>query len=167
MGKPFLNCFIIPAYSSCNFSSVFWYPFLRPTFPPLELYFPFPELSLYLMFSLPVSAQVPKTAMKIVKKGCSLPSVLKTDNCSLGNDAPKNMAKLWPRLGYKRKKILHFRSFGVTCKISLVPGTGLEPALLSEHAPETCASTNSATRALLVASTSRDICWYFCAQDKT
>ncbi len=30
---------------------------------------------------------------------------------------------------------------------SLVPGTGLEPALLSEHAPETCASTNSATRA--------------------
>ena len=29
----------------------------------------------------------------------------------------------------------------------LVPGTGLEPALLSEHAPETCASTNSATRA--------------------
>ncbi len=32
-------------------------------------------------------------------------------------------------------------------KFSLVPGTGLEPALLSEHAPETCASTNSATRA--------------------
>ena len=29
----------------------------------------------------------------------------------------------------------------------LVPGTGLEPALLSEHAPETCASTNSAIRA--------------------
>ena len=32
-------------------------------------------------------------------------------------------------------------------KFSLVPGTGLEPALLSEHAPETCASTNSAIRA--------------------
>ena len=36
------------------------------------------------------------------------------------------------------------RPFGL---LSLVPGTGLEPALLSEHAPETCASTNSATRA--------------------
>ena len=59
----------------------------------------------------------------------------------------ENMAKLWPKLGYKRKKILHFHSFRVTCKIFLVPGTGLEPALLSEHAPETCASTNSATRA--------------------
>ena len=30
----------------------------------------------------------------------------------------------------------------------LVPGTGLEPAHLSIHAPETCASTNSAIRAL-------------------
>ena len=59
----------------------------------------------------------------------------------------EKVAKLWPKLGYKRKKILHFRSFRVTCKIFLVPGTGLEPALLSEHAPETCASTNSATRA--------------------
>ena len=29
----------------------------------------------------------------------------------------------------------------------LVPGTGLEPAHLSIHAPETCASTNSAIRA--------------------
>ena len=28
-------------------------------------------------------------------------------------------------MGYKRKKILHFHSFRVTCKISLVPGTGL------------------------------------------
>ncbi len=37
---------------------------------------------------------------------------------------------------------------GKTCALpSVVPGTGLEPALLSEHAPETCASTNSATRA--------------------
>ena len=33
-------------------------------------------------------------------------------------------------------------------KFSLVPGTGLEPAHLSIHAPETCASTNSAIRAL-------------------
>ena len=38
---------------------------------------------------------------------------------------------------------------GESCDLpSVVPGTGLEPALLSEHAPETCASTNSATRAL-------------------
>ncbi len=59
----------------------------------------------------------------------------------------EKVAKRWPKLGYKRKKILRFHSFRVTCKISLVPGTGLEPALLSEHAPETCASTNSATRA--------------------
>ena len=59
----------------------------------------------------------------------------------------EDFLKIWPRLGYKRKKILLFHSFWVTCKISLVPGTGLEPALLSEHAPETCASTNSATRA--------------------
>ena len=40
-----------------------------------------------------------------------------------------------------KKKTFWRRSF------LLVPGTGLEPALLSEHAPETCASTNSATRA--------------------
>ena len=31
----------------------------------------------------------------------------------------------------------------------LVPGTGLEPARLAAHAPETCASTNSAIRALV------------------
>ena len=60
----------------------------------------------------------------------------------------EKVAKRWPRLGYKRKKILRFHSFRVTCKISLVPGTGLEPAHLSIHAPETCASTNSAIRAL-------------------
>ena len=36
----------------------------------------------------------------------------------------ENMAKPWPKLGYKRKKILLFHSFKVTCKISLVPGTG-------------------------------------------
>ena len=59
----------------------------------------------------------------------------------------EKVAKRWPKLGYKRKKILLFHSFRATCKISLVPGTGLEPALLSEHAPETCASTNSAIRA--------------------
>ena len=59
----------------------------------------------------------------------------------------ENVAKWWPKLKHKRKKILLFHSFRVTCKISSVPGTGLEPALLSEHAPETCASTNSATRA--------------------
>ena len=59
----------------------------------------------------------------------------------------EKVAKLWPKLGYKRKKILLFRSFWTTCKISLVPGTGLEPAHLAIHAPETCASTNSATRA--------------------
>ena len=31
---------------------------------------------------------------------------------------------------------------------NVVPRTGLEPACLSTHAPETCASTNSATWAL-------------------
>ena len=34
--------------------------------------------------------------------------------------------------------------------IYLVPRTGLEPACLSTHAPETCASTNSATWAFVV-----------------
>ena len=33
--------------------------------------------------------------------------------------------------------------------ISSVPRTGLEPACLSTHAPETCASTNSATWAII------------------
>ena len=42
-----------------------------------------------------------------------------------------------------------------------VPGTGLEPAHLSIHAPETCASTNSAIRALFVSG------FFVCAQDKT
>ena len=31
-----------------------------------------------------------------------------------------------------------------------VPRTGLEPACLSTHAPETCASTNSATWAIVI-----------------
>ena len=35
------------------------------------------------------------------------------------------------------------------CLFSFVPGTGLEPALLSKYAPETYASTNSAIRAFL------------------
>ena len=49
-----------------------------------------------------------------------------------------------------------------------VPGTGLEPALLSEHAPETCASTNSATRASLWSQLKRRIVLVIlCAQDKT
>ena len=86
----------------------------------------------------------------------------------------EKVAKRWPKLGYKRKKILHSHSFRVTCKISLVPGTGLEPALLSEHAPETCASTNSATRAsgrvptlgtFVVKKNNTKV--VFCAQDKT
>ena len=34
-------------------------------------------------------------------------------------------------------------------KKNIVPRTGLEPARLSTHAPETCASTNSATWAFL------------------
>ena len=32
---------------------------------------------------------------------------------------------------------------------NVVPRTGLEPACLSTHAPETCASTNSATWAII------------------
>ena len=36
------------------------------------------------------------------------------------------------------------RTYGISSLI-LVPRTGLEPACLSTHAPETCASTNSAT----------------------
>ena len=55
--------------------------------------------------------------------------------------------------GYKKKDRLSV--------FFLVPGTGLEPAHLSIHAPETCASTNSAIRALFVSG------FFVCAQDKT
>ena len=37
----------------------------------------------------------------------------------------------------------------ITCEEKRVPRTGLEPARLAAHAPETCASTNSATWAFL------------------
>ena len=55
--------------------------------------------------------------------------------------------KRWPKLKHKRKKSFVFSLILSYLQNSVVPGTGLEPALLSEHAPETCASTNSATRA--------------------
>jgi len=42
---------------------------------------------------------------------------------SLFHSLSQKVAKRWPIIGYKRKKILHFHSFRVTCKISLVPGT--------------------------------------------
>ncbi len=42
------------------------------------------------------------------------------------------------------KKVMEGKPFDLS---SSVPGTGLEPAHLSIHAPETCASTNSAIRA--------------------
>ena len=38
----------------------------------------------------------------------------------------------------------------ITCEEKRVPRTGLEPARLAAHAPETCASTNSATWALFM-----------------
>ena len=40
----------------------------------------------------------------------------------------------------------------ITCEEKRVPRTGLEPARLAAHAPETCASTNSATWALFITS---------------
>ena len=56
----------------------------------------------------------------------------------------------------------------LTSSLFVVPGTGLEPALLSEHAPETCASTNSATRASLWSQLKRRIVLVILrAQDKT
>ena len=56
----------------------------------------------------------------------------------------------------------------LTSSLFVVPGTGLEPTLLSEHAPETCASTNSATRASLWSQLKRRIVLVIlCAQDKT
>ena len=96
-----------------------------------------------------------RTESKI--KGCRL--------APLFHSLSQKVAKRWPRLGYKRKKILRFRSFWVICKISLVPGTGLEPALLSEHAPETCASTNSATRAGSIPSVWNESFWLCPGQD--
>ena len=38
----------------------------------------------------------------------------------------------------------------ITCEEKRVPRTGLEPARLAAHAPETCASTNSATWAFII-----------------
>ena len=47
-------------------------------------------------------------------------------------------------------QLSYFRKLNFVIQKSerLVPRTGLEPACLSTHAPETCASTNSATWAL-------------------
>ena len=44
-------------------------------------------------------------------------------------------------------QLSYFRKLNFVIQKSerLVPRTGLEPACLSTHAPETCASTNSAT----------------------
>ena len=48
-------------------------------------------------------------------------------------------------------QLSYFRKLNFVIQKSerLVPRTGLEPACLSTHAPETCASTNSATWAKL------------------
>ena len=48
-------------------------------------------------------------------------------------------------------QLSYFRKLNFVIQKSerLVPRTGLEPACLSTHAPETCASTNSATWAFL------------------
>ena len=53
-----------------------------------------------------------------------------------------------------------------------VPRTGLEPARLAAHAPETCASTNSATWALRIAFLHREafrlpVLQYFKEERKT
>ena len=52
-------------------------------------------------------------------------------------------------------QLSYFRKLNFVIQKSerLVPRTGLEPACLSTHAPETCASTNSATWALSVIQT--------------
>ena len=44
---------------------------------------------------------------------------------------PQNMTKIWPNLGHKRKRILRFFSFWVTCKILLYPGRDLNPHALA------------------------------------
>ena len=54
--------------------------------------------------------------------------------------------------------------FWITCEEKRVPRTGLEPARLAAHAPETCASTNSATWALFITNLIRNAlfcstCW--------
>ena len=43
----------------------------------------------------------------------------------------ENMTKIWPNLGCKRKRILHFDLFWVTCKILLYPGRDLNPHALA------------------------------------
>ena len=59
------------------------------------------------------------------------------------------------QLSYFRNKNTGERDDAITSM--LVPRTGLEPARLAAHAPETCASTNSATWALRAANETRSL----------
>lgn len=55
-----------------------------------------------------------------------MPSILRCLGCVNDRTFFMDSLKIWPNLGYKRKKrFCFFRSFIVTCKISFVPGTGM------------------------------------------
>lgn len=64
----------------------------------------------------------------------------------IGMMSPKRWPKGGQKWDIKEKRFCFFAHFELLAKSS-VPGTGLEPALLAKYAPETYASTNSATRA--------------------
>ena len=57
--------------------------------------------------------------------------------------------------------------FWITCEEKRVPRTGLEPARLAAHAPETCASTNSATWALFITNLIRNALFCSISERKT
>ena len=77
--------------------------------------------------------------------------ILSTDNLILYG-AENETRTRDPNLGkVMLYQLSYFRKLNFVIQKSerLVPRTGLEPACLSTHAPETCASTNSATWAKL------------------
>ena len=74
--------------------------------------------------------------------------VLLTDNLYNLSGAENETRTRDPNLGkVMLYQLSYFRKLNFVIQKSerLVPRTGLEPACLSTHAPETCASTNSAT----------------------
>lgn len=71
---PFFSSLRTCLYSSCFFSVLLILPCLRPSRPPSAMYFARPELSLNLIFSLSISAQVPSTEIKMLRNGFLVPS---------------------------------------------------------------------------------------------
>lgn len=84
---PFFSFLRTCLYSSCFFSVLLILPCLRPSRPPSAMYFARPELSLNLIFSRSISAHVPSTEIKMLRKGFLVPSGWKTQTYTpMGNN---------------------------------------------------------------------------------